>query len=403
MNEDYQVLNPALIIRIDKILNEGIETHYKSFKIPKRSKGLRTIKAPSKELKLIQKEILKRLTALTYENKYAHGFVKKKNLVTNACAHRRIPFIRKGTYIADKFDFKAIPGGTKQAFYTIENCIIDESKGKYAFTSSIAPKSMARIDLKDAFGSITRTHLRATLVGLNSSKEIQESVENILRICNICTLDGSLPQGAPTSPILLNLCLSGLDVYAISVLAKIAKEKYKEKIVYTRYADDIVISSDGNNIKRLIPILNSIIEHFGLKVNKKKTRIMTSKTGLFITGINLVNSSTHISVSRKTRANIRSAIHNTSKMVPFTEERTKAKQRIMGRISHIMSIDLAHGSKLLQYGLDKKVLLKSDLINNVSGGAELISYLENLSPKRKQFFSKPKNYANDHQEIAFDY
>ncbi len=82
---------------------------------------------------------------------------------------------------------------------------------------------------------------------------------------------GVLPQGAPTSPMLSNLAAAGLDA-ALEALAE------QWGLTYTRYADDIVLSSslDFPDRRTVINIHRAVLKTIGkskFTVNSKKTRI----------------------------------------------------------------------------------------------------------------------------------
>ena len=74
---------------------------YKTFEIPKKHGGVRTINAPDLRLSLIQKRLARMLYACVEEHKKenprfwfaSHGFQKKRTIVSNAHVHRRKRFV----------------------------------------------------------------------------------------------------------------------------------------------------------------------------------------------------------------------------------------------------------------------------------------------------------------------
>lgn len=66
---------------------------YRSFYIPKKNGTVRKIDAPKKNLKEIQKLILRELETIYNPKKSAHGFIKDKSIVTNADQHTNKKFV----------------------------------------------------------------------------------------------------------------------------------------------------------------------------------------------------------------------------------------------------------------------------------------------------------------------
>ena len=63
-----------------------------------------------------------------------------------------------------------------------------------------------------------------------------------MMLTNLCCLEGSLPQGAPTSAALSNILMKDFD-YKIGAFCKMYK------IRFTRYADDMTFSGDFDEVK----------------------------------------------------------------------------------------------------------------------------------------------------------
>src|SRR5258707_796255 len=82
---------------------------YQQFEIPKRRGGKRTIKAPPERLKLLQQKLSLLLqdcldeinAAKQRKDKLAHGFKRKRSIITNAWQHRR----RRYVFNVDLQDF----------------------------------------------------------------------------------------------------------------------------------------------------------------------------------------------------------------------------------------------------------------------------------------------------------
>jgi RNA-directed DNA polymerase len=126
-------------------------------------------------------------------------------------------------------------------------------------------------------------------------------------LAQICCHDNQLPQGAPTSPIILNMICAKLD----SQLQRLAK---KYQCIYTRYADDITLSTSRSRFSPhliwfskeaeksvLGDDLKNIIEESGFLVNESKIRLQTSYKHQEVTGI-IVNEK--LNIKRKVRIQV---------------------------------------------------------------------------------------------------
>ena len=210
---------------------------YITFSIPKRSGGTRTISAPATHLISIQRALTVKLQEVYIPQNPAHGFIKSKSIITNARRH-------------------------------------------------IARRNVLNIDLVDFFRSINFGRVRGMLMA--HPYKLQPKLATV--IAQICCHEGSLPQGAPTSPIVSNMICSKMD----SDLRKLA-QKYNCR--YTRYADDITFSTKEQRFQRAIMYSNKnqevligqelkhIIEKNGFKINESKTRLQTRSSRQEVTGL----------------------------------------------------------------------------------------------------------------------
>lgn len=209
----------------------------------------RWIEAPSDILKSIQESILRNIFYKIPPTKFAHGFVCGKSIVSNAQAHTGNNFVLK-------------------------------------------------LDLKNFFPSITRQMLMGALAPFIN----QSNYRHILPAIELCLLDGRLPQGAPTSPAASNIVARALDLLMYGISRKF-------ECTYTRYADDLIFSSNDDSIYTMIPIIKSAIQKFGLVVNEKKVKVLKKHQRQSVTGL-VVNAEGQTSVSRRKRMKLRAFIHH---------------------------------------------------------------------------------------------
>lgn len=127
-----------------------------------------------------------------------------------------------------------------------------------------------RVDIRNFFDSITEKQVRDTL------KEIVTDEEALETVYQLCTLEDRVPQGAVTSPAISNLVFARADQRILKYCQKVEVQK-KAKIQYTRYADDLLFSSDQFDFREnlfFLKMLIRILKDFRFSINRSKT-IMT--------------------------------------------------------------------------------------------------------------------------------
>jgi retron-type reverse transcriptase len=228
------------------------QLRYTQFDIPKRSGGKRTISAPNKRLKLLQKRLAKILQQCELEiekargvkRRLAHGFKKNSSILTNADVHRGRRYV-------------------------------------------------LNIDLSDFFGTINFGRVRGYLI---NNKDFALHPDAATVVAQIACHNNALPQGSPASPVISNLIANILDIR----LAKLAKAN---GCSYTRYADDITFSTSKKDLSvdlieptpgsphlwRPGSALIKAVQSCGFQINPKKTRLQYCRSRQDVTGL-VVNS-----------------------------------------------------------------------------------------------------------------
>lgn len=223
-------------------IQQFIKDNTNRYCISKRNGSLREVWQPSHKVKEIQKWILKNILNKIQVSDCAHGFVKNKSILTNAQTH-----IHK----------------KKSWIYSV--------------------------DIENFFPSIKINEIEQIFSELGYSA----SVSNTLSL--LCTVDGKLVQGFPTSPTLSNVIFRQIDVEFENVA-----ERYNLK--YSRYADDISFSSTYKKgyltlVKKLEKIIYFILIKHNFKVNDNKTRLMKNNHTKVVTG--LIVSSDGVKIPKK--------------------------------------------------------------------------------------------------------
>ncbi len=149
-------------------------------------------------------------------------------------------------------------------------------------------KNVLNIDIKDYFGSITIQKVYRYFLSLGYTSSLA------FVLSRLCCYKNSLPQGAPTSPLLSNLVTKNLDNRLLGFARKI-------NLRYSRYADDITFSGEFNE-RFIIKIVKKILEENGFEINYRKVRNLKNYQRQEVTGI-IVNKK--LQVSRQLRDRLR--------------------------------------------------------------------------------------------------
>jgi len=136
----------------------------------------------------------------------------------------------------------------------------------------VGKRYLLKMDLSDFFGHITDSMLMDTVF---SEQHFPYPVGRTLT--DICTRNGSVPQGACTSPAISNIVMKGFD-------DRMGRWCSYRGISYTRYSDDLTFSSD----EPLYPAYRKarrMLEEMGFGINDDKTHFITSAGRQQVTGL----------------------------------------------------------------------------------------------------------------------
>jgi len=223
------------------------QKRYKQFSIRKKSGGQRSINAPKKGLKTIQKVLNVVIQCVFEPHTAATGFVTNKSVVDNAKAHTGKNYV----YNIDLKDF----------FPSIEI-----HRVKACFKNP-------PFNLKDDREPLAFLIANLCCTELDVERKIEGEWKTVKR--------SVLPQGAPTSPTITNIVSQSLDKRLTNLVASFGA-------IYTRYADDITFSSDHSIYQKNGKFLNKlqeIIKQNNFTINEKKVRLQKNGHKQEVTGI----------------------------------------------------------------------------------------------------------------------
>ena len=279
-----------------------LSTHYTTFKIPKATGGFRTINAPTCELKKIQSEFKDWLESICKIQTHdaAHAYVKTRNTLTALKCHTESNYFLK----LDIKDF--FPGCNKDTILT---------------------------QLKKVYP-------------LSYLLQQQEILEPFNLLLDLCLLNNELPQGAPSSPTLTNILMIPFD-FELTVSLN------KQNKIYTRYADDLLISSKTPfKFSSIITLIESIFHtnNYPFIIKKEKTRYGRNTGANWNLGL-MLNKDHNITIGHERKQKFRAKIFQfiTDNLTTERKWSIIETQELQGIISYYNNIEPDY----VQYVLNK--------------------------------------------------
>lgn len=274
---------------------------YKHYQIEKRTGGKRDIFHPTPNLKAVQRWLVKEHLQALPVHESVHSYRAGRGIRQHAEAHAHSNFL-------------------------------------------------LRLDFKDFFPSITQEWLLQFL--LQSAREGTLSLDDhaiaaCMRVlCRFNKFDGSLALsiGAPSSPAISNAILYSADVETHTQCAKLG-------CLYTRYADDIYVSSRAKGV--LDEAEGRVKAAFAqyaprLQFNADKRINVSKKAKRVVTGLTLT-SDRKISVGREVKRSIKTLVflHTAKRLDPLE------RPRLCGLISYVKDVEPAfYDSLVLKFGTE---------------------------------------------------
>jgi hypothetical protein len=281
-------------------------THYVRWLVPKRDGTPRLISAPKPDLKRVQRWIMREVTEHLPVHASAHGFLKGRSILTNAVVHARAK-------VVVKFDIK----------------------GCYPTVTMRRVKGLLR---RAGLGEQV-----ATLMALLATESPREEVDTHGRKHYVAIGPRSLPQGAPTSPSIVNALCLRLDCRLSGLARKLGCR-------YTRYADDLTFSwhgADQTDIGSLMRAVRAIVRAEGFEIHPEKTRVMRNGARQKVTGLVVNEAPAGIPsarVPRTTVRHLRAAIKNRELGRPGKGE---SLDQLKGMAAFVMMCDHKRGAEFM--------------------------------------------------------
>jgi retron-type reverse transcriptase len=288
--------------------------HYHYRALPKTSGDIRLIEAPKPRTKQLQQRILSEILDNVPTHPSAHGFVKGRSIKTFTAPH-------------------------------------------------VEQRVVLRMDLKQFFPSFRAARIQTIFRTMGYPEPVADLLGGI---CTNCTprevwnkygLEADydcrwharvlycrphLPQGAPTSPALANLCTYRADCRLSGLARSVGAQ-------YTRYADDLAFSGDRGferGIERFSTHVAAILIEEGFHVHHRKTRVMRQGVRQHLAGV-VVNR--HLNIMGNDFDRLKATLTNCIRLGPEGQNRdthANFRSHLEGRINFVEMINPIKGNRL---------------------------------------------------------
>lgn len=238
-------------------------------------------------------------------------------------------------------------------------------------------KWLMKLDIKDFFNSISEEQIKDVIrhyVELYESPNQIRSREDydVAQILSMCTIEGKLPTGAPTSPYIANLLLKEFDLHM---------EYYCRScdVYYSRYMDDLFFSTYGPQYLLSLVELEVLrqFKELGFGVNVDKIKYISSNKRQQVLGLGVNNKKPVLTKDDKRK--YRAYFYNMLYPIQFNKQKLykEHEKEVLGHLAYIKSVDEDYFERisfyicnlLVRLNIQQKLCLK-----------KLIKMLSTLAP-----------------------
>ena len=241
---------------------------YKVFEIPKKKGGKREIAQPVALLKEKQREYLNKFSDFPIHPAAKAYQAGVNGILANVTAHIKNKYFLK----LDFSDFFHSIRAKEFNIFLRSHKMTQKQRVFFLKMFFMFNKRVNRLYTKEVYRMLKNPQ--------SSLKDIEILMTDTYADCF------RLSIGAPSSPMLSNLFMYSFD-------SQISQWAAKHQIVYSRYADDLVFSSKKKDnflqqiMDKIQEILSTVDWYSNLKLNEQKTKFLSFRNRVTVTGFNI--------------------------------------------------------------------------------------------------------------------
>jgi len=298
---------------------------YNTFHIPKNSGGLRRIDAPMPELMNALRELktLFELNMFALYHTTAFAYVRGRSTIDAIKRHQR-----------------------------------NESKW------------FLKLDFSNFFGSTTPDfvlHILSMIFPFSEIIMTDDGRAELTKALSLCFLNNGLPQGTPISPFITNLMMLPIDHKLSNSLRNFDSRRF----VYTRYADDLLISCkidfDKDKVQQFV---TDVLAEFNapFTIKPEKTRYGSSAGRNWNLGL-MLNGQNQITIGHKRKKEFKAMLDNYVRCRKSGNGWERHEIQVLGGlISYYRMVEKDYIDYLLeQYGTKHGVAIEACIKRDITG------------------------------------
>ena len=240
-------------------------------------------------------------------------------------------------------------------------------------------KWLMKLDIKNFFNSISEKQIKEIIKRYVFSEynpiiadPYDRKISDEEQIFSMCTVEGKLPTGAPTSPYIANLLLKEFDLHM---------EYYCKScdVYYSRYMDDLFFSTYGPQYLLSLVELEVLrqFKEMGFGVNVDKIKYISSNKRQQVLGLGVNNEKPVL--TKEDKRKYRAYFYNMLFPIQFNKQKLykEHEKEVLGHLAYIKSVDEEYFVRisfyifnlLVRFNIRQKLCLK-----------KLIKMLSTLAP-----------------------
>ena len=210
-------------------------------------------------------------------------------------------------------------------------------------------KWLIKLDIKDFFNSISEEQIKEVIKRYatqppNPLPQGAGEWSDTDQILSMCTINGNLPTGAPTSPYIANLLLREFDL---------CMEDYCRTcdVYYSRYMDDLFFSTYGPQYLLSLVELEVLrqFKELGFGVNVEKIKYISSNKRQQVLGLGVNNKQPVL--TKEDKRKYRAYFYNMLFPIQFNKQKLykEHEKEVLGHLAYIKSVDEEYFERISFY------------------------------------------------------